>query len=48
LIVVSVLFYKTYYDGYLDSKLGFSLGVTFWHFLDLLWVYLFVFLYFIG
>ena len=48
LIVISVLFYKTYYDMYMDSILGFSLGVTFWHFLDLLWVYLFVFLYFIG
>ncbi|MEE2604695.1 MAG: cytochrome c oxidase subunit 3, partial [Bacteroidota bacterium] len=48
LVVVSVLFYNTYFDNYSDSILGFSLGVTFWHFLDLLWVYLFIFLYFIG
>ena len=48
LIVLSVLIYKTYNNKYQDSKLGFSLGVTFWHFLDLLWLYLFLFFYFFG
>ena len=28
-----------------ESHLGLSLGVTFWHFLDLLWVFLFVLLF---
>lgn len=28
------------------NKLGFELGATFWHFLDLLWVYLILFFYF--
>ena len=28
------------------SKLGFDIASTFWHFVDLLWVYLFLFLYF--
>jgi cytochrome c oxidase subunit 3 len=48
LIVLSVLIYKTYNNKYQDSNLGFSLGVTFWHFLDLLWLYLFLFFYFFG
>ena len=48
LIVLSVLIYKTYNNKYKDSNLGFSLGVTFWHFLDLLWLYLFLFFYFFG
>ena len=48
LIVLSVLIYKTSNNKYQDSNLGFSLGVTFWHFLDLLWLYLFLFFYFFG
>lgn len=48
LIVLSVLIYKTFNNKYKDSILGFSLGVTFWHFLDLLWLYLFLFFYFFG
>ena len=48
LIVLSVLIYKTYNNKYEDSNLGFSLGVTFLHFLDLLWLYLFLFFYFFG
>ena len=27
--------------------LGFELAATFWHFIDILWVYLFLFLYFV-
>ncbi|KJD35516.1 cytochrome oxidase subunit III [Tamlana sedimentorum] len=30
------------------NKLGFDLAATFWHFIDILWVYLFLFLYFVG
>ncbi|MGB1168367.1 MAG: cytochrome c oxidase subunit 3 [Flavobacteriaceae bacterium] len=28
--------------------MGFELAVTFWHFLDLLWLYLFLFVSFYG
>ena len=31
-----------------NEYLGVSLGATFWHFLDLLWVYLMAFMYFVG
>ena len=48
LIVLLVLIYRTYNNKYRESSLGFSLGVTFWHFLDLLWLYLFFFFYFFG
>ncbi|AKA35551.1 cytochrome c oxidase subunit 3 [Flagellimonas lutaonensis] len=30
-----------------QSMLGLELGATFWHFLDLLWVYLLLFMYFV-
>jgi len=30
------------------DHLGFSLGAIFWHFVDALWIYLFLFFYFIG
>jgi cytochrome c oxidase subunit 3 len=32
----------------ITDHLGFSLGAIFWHFVDALWVYLFLFFYFIG
>ena len=48
IIVLLVLIYNTYRDKYLVNKLGFNLGVTFWHFLDILWLYLFLFFYFFG
>lgn len=31
-----------------DDYLGLSLGATFWHFLDLLWIYLVLFMTFVG
>lgn len=31
-----------------SQMLGFELASTFWHFIDILWLYLFLFLYFIG
>jgi cytochrome c oxidase subunit 3 len=47
LIVLLVIIYNHFKQRY-DSghMLGIELGSMFWHFLDLLWVYLFVFLYF--
>ncbi len=48
IIVLLVLIYNTTKDKYQVNKLGFNLGVTFWHFLDILWLYLFLFFYFFG
>ena len=44
LAVVIVNHFKKQYTP--ASKLGFDMASTFWHFIDLLWVYLFLFLYF--
>lgn len=47
LIVLLVVIYNHFKQRYKPGQmLGIELGATFWHFLDLLWVYLFVFLYF--
>jgi cytochrome c oxidase subunit 3 len=47
LIVLSVVIYNHFKQRYKKGQmLGIELGATFWHFLDFLWVYLFVFLYF--
>tara|TARA_B100001173_G_scaffold65687_1_gene55569 strand:- start:1866 stop:2441 length:576 start_codon:yes stop_codon:yes gene_type:complete len=46
LIVLAVVMFKSYKNKYKTEKLGFELAVTFWHFLGILWLYLFVFLYF--
>jgi|SRR5690606_2998169 len=43
LVVIYNHFKQRYYAG---QMLGIELGATFWHFLDILWVYLFLFLYF--
>ena len=44
LIVVSVILYKNLKGRYSkETILGFDLGLTFWHFLDFLWLYLFLF-----
>ena len=48
IIVLMVLIYNTSKNKYQINKLGFNLGVTFWHFLDILWLYLFLFFYFFG
>ena len=48
LIVLTVLIYNTIKNKYVVNKLGFELGTYFWHFLDILWVYLFLFFYFFG
>ena len=46
LIVLIVVIINNYKNNYKIEKLGFELAVTFWHFLGILWLYLFVFLYF--
>ena len=46
IIVLIVVMINNYKNKYETKKLGFELAVTFWHFLGVLWIYLFVFLYF--
>ncbi|WP_411766742.1 heme-copper oxidase subunit III [Winogradskyella sp. A3E31] len=47
LICLIVVIYNHFKQKYNSSKmLGFELASNFWHFVDLLWVYLFLFLYF--
>ncbi|APY11261.1 cytochrome oxidase subunit III [Seonamhaeicola sp. S2-3] len=45
LLVVIYNHFKQKYDA--QNLLGFELAATFWHFIDILWVYLFLFLYFV-
>lgn len=47
LIVLSVVIFNNYRGKYTEKNyLGAELGATFWHFLDLLWIYLILFFYF--
>jgi len=47
LIVLLVVIYNHFKQRYHSGQmLGIELGSMFWHFLDILWVYLFLFLYF--
>ncbi|AWH83967.1 cytochrome oxidase subunit III [Flavobacterium album] len=47
LIVLLVVIYNHFKQKYNKSQtLGLELGAMFWHFLDILWVYLFLFFYF--
>lgn len=47
LISLLVVIYNHFKQKYKAQKmLGFELAVTFWHFVDILWLYLFLFLYF--
>lgn len=49
LICLLVVIYNHFKQKYTaNSILGFELAATFWHFIDILWVYLFLFLYFVG
>jgi cytochrome c oxidase subunit 3 len=44
IIVLGVVYYNLMQNTYNPTKtLGFELAVTFWHFLDFLWLYLFFF-----
>ena len=45
LLVVLVNHLRNKYNS--DNMLGFELGSIFWHFVDVLWIYLFFFFYFI-
>ena len=47
IIVLLVLIYNHFKQQYgCGQILGFELGATYWHFVDGLWIYLFLFLYF--
>ena len=49
IISLMVVLFNQIKGKYSPSEyLGISLGATFWHFLDLLWVYLMGFMYFVG
>lgn len=48
LIILLVVIYNHYKLKYQNGKtLGIELAATFWHFVDVLWIYLFLFLYFV-
>jgi len=48
LIVLLVLIYNHFKQKYeMGQTLGLELGAMYWHFVDILWVYLFLFLYFV-
>ena len=47
-LVLFVVIYNHFKYKYTpDNMLGFELGAIFWHFVDVLWIYLFFFFYFI-
>jgi cytochrome c oxidase subunit 3 len=47
IIVLSVLIYNHFRKRYSSTKmLGFTIGSSFWHFVDVLWLFLFLFLSF--
>ncbi|MBL4746264.1 MAG: cytochrome c oxidase subunit 3 [Flavobacteriaceae bacterium] len=47
LIVLLIVIYNNFKGRYSSSNsLGLELGAIFWHFVDLLWIYLFFFFYF--
>jgi len=47
IIVLLVVIYNHFKQRYKAGQmLGIELGATFWHFVDILWIYLFLFLYF--
>lgn len=48
LICLLVVIYNHFKQKYsATNMLGFELAATFWHFVDILWLYLFLFLYFV-
>jgi cytochrome c oxidase subunit 3 len=50
MVVLLVLIYNHFKNKYKKGQmLGFELGATFWHFVDVLWLFLFFFfIYFLG
>ncbi len=48
LISLLIVIYNHFKQKYINGKtLGVELAATFWHFVDLVWIYLFLFLYFV-
>ncbi len=48
LLSLMVVIYNHYKQKYKNGKtLGVELAATFWHFIDIVWIYLFLFLYFV-
>ena len=48
ILVLLVVIYNHFNKKYFaENTLGLELGVIFWHFVDILWIYLFLFFYFI-
>ena len=48
LISVLVVIYNHYKQRYVEgSTVGIEIAATFWHFVDILWIYLFLFFYFV-
>lgn len=47
IIALTVSWVKSIRGKYRENRLGLELTATFWHFLDVLWVYLYLFLVFI-
>lgn len=47
LVLIVVIYNHFKYKYKPDNMLGFELGTIFWHFVDVLWIYLFFFFYFI-
>tara|TARA_B100000795_G_scaffold207112_1_gene160584 strand:+ start:5332 stop:5919 length:588 start_codon:yes stop_codon:yes gene_type:complete len=47
LVLLVVIYNHFKYKYKSDDMLGFELGAIFWHFVDILWIYLFFFFYFI-
>jgi cytochrome c oxidase subunit 3 len=48
LICLLVVIYNHFKQKYQPANmLGFELAATYWHFVDILWIYLFLFLYFV-
>jgi len=47
LVLLVVIYNHFKYRYKSDNMLGFELGAIFWHFVDILWIYLFFFFYFI-
>ena len=47
LVLLVVIYNHFKYKYKSDDLLGFELGAIFWHFVDVLWIYLFFFFYFI-
>lgn len=47
--VLIIVLYQNFKGRYsAENSLGLDLGAIFWHFVDALWIYLFLFFYFIG